>query len=196
MYVEGCKRYRTLRRKSMYRRPRFAGRAWSSELLVRMASGQSVEILGQDSRGRYSIETRNFESFKIRKYILNIGKKSEKERKHAVGTCTLLPHYFASSTKPPLWESILIKFGFLIWEAFWKIMRKKSFNIFFNPLRYSVAYICNTFWTFLFFHIFHVVSNVLKQFKAHKKLHSIQVHMADFVNYWQANPNLKITWFM
>ena len=141
MYIAGCKRYRTLRRKSMYCRPRFAGRDWSWRRLVGMASSQSFTILGQNSQGWYSIETRNFESFKIREYILYIREKSEKEEKACeVRTCTLRPHYFVSFTKPPLWGSILIKFGFLIKEALWK-MRKKLFRIFLT-LCSIVLHIC------------------------------------------------------
>ena len=40
--------------------------------------------------------------------------------------CTMLPHYFLSFTKVPLRESMLIKFGFLIEEALWKMKNNEE----------------------------------------------------------------------
>ena len=48
------------------------------------------------------------------------------EKSCKMESCTLLPHYFPSFTKPPLWVSMLIKFNFLLEEAFWMIENNKQ----------------------------------------------------------------------
>ena len=47
-------------------------------------------------------------------FFLNLWPNSFKitYKVNKVGLCTLLPHYFRSFTKSPLWKSMLIKFGF------------------------------------------------------------------------------------
>lgn len=65
MHELGNSRRSTVRRESMHGRARLAGRARSSEILLGMASDESVKVLGQDSRGRCSTQTRNSESLEI-----------------------------------------------------------------------------------------------------------------------------------
>ena len=50
----------------------------------------------------------------------------EKFRNNIKNPCTLLPHYFPFFIKLPLWGSMLIKFGFLIDEALWKMKNNEE----------------------------------------------------------------------